>query len=367
MNERNGYVADEDFLSRKLRLKIELQAHGLRIPDGLATRAGGAGPADGITVFIDDITATVPTGGLYVERSPYSLRRESGGLWGLIKNGKRLCTLEVASEPAYYQRATADGVPYWKIAIRHGRDGVGSTVVQGCVYGGKACLFCAIALSRERGATTTVKSPEHIAEVARAAEDEGYSHIVLTTGTTDIRDRGIPHMFRCAAAVKSKTSMKVHVQFEPPEDLGLVDEIGTVADSAAINVETMDSLVIRRVAPGKATTGFARYRATWERAIEVFGRGQVTSFLLIGLGESLQSVLEGCLQMTTMGVFPMLVPLRPIKDTPMQSWSPPRAAEVREVYVAAAEMVRAAGLRASDCLAGCVRCGACSSFTDITG
>jgi radical SAM protein (TIGR04043 family) len=367
LNERNNYMADEDFLNWELRLKIDLQAHGLRVSDGLAPRAGGAGPADGITVYINDITATVPTGGLYVERSPYSLKPEGGGLWGLMDNGRRVCALEVAPEPGYYRRATADGVPYWKIALRHGRDGVGSTVVQGCVYDDKACMFCAIALSRERGATTAVKSPEDIAEVARVAEEEGYSHIVLTTGTTGLTDRGIPHLVRCAAAVKSKTTMKVHVQFEPPQDLGLVDEIGSVSDSAAINVETMDSLVLGRVAPGKAMTSFARYREAWERAVEVFGRGQVTSFLLIGLGESVQSVLEGCLQMTTRGVLPMLMPLRPIRGTPMESWSPPAVAEMIELYETAAEMVRAAGLRASDCLAGCVRCGACSAFTDITG
>ena len=360
-------MADEDFLNWKLRLKIELQAHGLRISDELAPRAGGAGPADGITVYIDDITATVPTGGLYVERSPYSLRREGSGLWGLMNEGQRVCALEVASEPGYYQRATADGIPYWKIALRHGRDGVGSTVAQDCVYDEKACMFCAIALSRERGATTSVKSPEDIAEVARAAEEEGYSHIVLTTGTTDITDRGIPHLVRCAAAVKSNTSMKVHVQFEPPKDLGLVDEIGSVADSAAINIEAMDSLIIWRVAPGKAMTGFGLYRKAWERAVEVFGPGQVTSFLLIGLGESVQSVLEGCLQMTTRGVFPMLMPLRPIRGTSMEAWSPPAVAEMRELYETAADIVGAAGLRASDCLAGCVRCGACSAFTDITG
>ena len=63
----------------------------------------------------------------------------------------------------------------------------------------------------------------------------------------------------------------------------------------------------------------------------------------------------------------MLVPLRPIKGTPIESWSPPRVAEVREVYENVAAMVRAAGLRASDCFAGCVRCGARSAFTDITG
>jgi hypothetical protein len=88
---------------------------------------------------------------------------------------------------------------------------------------------------------------------------------------------------------------------------------------------------------------------------------------LIGLGESRQSVLEGCMQMTSRGVFPMLMPLRPIMGTPMESWSPPGVAQVRELYQTIAEMVRAAGLRASDCLAGCVRCVACSAFTDITG
>ena len=359
-------MVKDGLLNRKTKLKIDLQAHGLRIPDGLSARAGGAGPADGITVFIEDITATVPTGGLYVERSPYSLRQE-GSAWVLLKDGKRVCSLEVAPEPAFYDGFTSDGVSFKKIALRHGRDGIGSTVVQDCVYNEKACMFCAIELSRERGATTPVKSPEHVSEVAKAAEEEGYSHIVLTTGTSNIKDRGILHLARCATAVKSNTDMRVHVQFEPPEDLGLVDEIGAVADSAAINVETMDSLVLRRVAPGKAMTSFARYRETWERAVEVFGRGQVTSFLLIGLGESAQSVLEGCRQMTTRGVFPMLMPLRPIRGTPMESWSPPDAAQTSEIYESAAEMVRATGLRASECLAGCVCCGACSAFTEITG
>jgi len=360
-------MAEDGSFDWELELKIDLQAQGLCIPGGLAARAGGAGPADGITVFMGDVTATVPTGGLYVERSPYSLRQEDGDSWELMKYGERICSLEVAPEPAFYRGFTGEGLSYKKIALRHGRDGIGSTVVQNCVHGERACMFCGIALSRQRGETTSQKSPEDIAEVAGAAEEEGYSHVVLTTGTTSIRDSGMPHLVRCAAAVKGKTNMKVHVQFEPPEDLSLVDEIGRIADSAAINVESLDSSVLWKVAPGKAMTSFARYRETWKRALEVFGRGQVTSFLLIGIGESAQSVLEGCLRMTDLGVYPLLVPLRPIRGTPMESWAPPDAAQVSELYETAARMVRAAGLLAGECLAGCVRCGACSAFTDITG
>lgn len=351
----------------KLKLKIDLQARGARVPEDLVARHGGAGPADGITLFFEDITATVPTGGLYVENSPYSITVKGRETCDLLRDGERLRVVGVAGEPAYYSKTTADGVPYHKIALRHGRDGIGSTVTQSCAYGEEACMFCGIALSREAGATAAKKRPGDLAEVAAAAEKEGYSHIVLTTGTTSLRERGIEHLARCASAVKSRTDLKIHVQFEPPGDMGLIEKIAEVADSASINIESFDEQALSNIAPGKAATGIERYTEAWRRAVEAFGEGQVTSFVILGIGERPNSTADGCRLLCSLGVYPFLLPLRPLRGTPMESWLPPSAEEVIGTCEPCAEIVREAGLHAAECLAGCVHCGACSAFPDMTG
>ncbi len=348
-----------------LELKVELQSLGIRVPGELRFRAGGAGPADGITLFIDELVATVPTGASYVERSPFSLS-DAGGAFELLKDGRSLGEVRPAPDPAFYAFETEGLVPFHKIALRHGRDGIGSTVAQGCSHGADSCKFCAISLSKELGATIARKSPGELAEVAAAAEGEGYAHIVLTTGTTG-GEMGIAHMAECAASVRARTGMRIHVQFEPPEDMGLIERVARVSDSAAINVECFDRAVLADIAPGKARTGLPRYRNAWRKAVDTYGPGQVTSFIILGLGEPDESVLEGAKVLASMGVYPFLVPLRPLRGTPLETWSPPESGRVMRLFEAAAATVQEARLSASSCLAGCVRCGACSTITDLTG
>ena len=348
-------------------LKIELQAHGARAPGGLSARAGGAGPADGITLFSGGIAVSVPTGGLYASDSPYSIEAAPGGRAGVFLKERHLCDAELAGEPAFCGMRTPGGVSYGRIALRHGRDGIGSTVVQSCSRTADSCTFCAISASSRSGATTARKSPEELALVSAAAEAEGYSHVVLTTGTTSTVDAGIPYLLDCAAAVKSSTGMMVHVQFEPPADPGLIDGIATVSDSAAINIESFDEEVRARVTPGKAATATGRYAQAWRRAVRAYGPGQVTSFMIAGLGESPASVIEGARLLVSLGVYPFIVPLRPLPGTPLERERPPGAAYMSGIYEEAADIVGTAGIEASRVLAGCVRCAACSAFPDITG
>ncbi len=348
-----------------LRLKVQLQSLGLRAPGGLSARKGGAGPADGITLLIGDLVATVPTEAWYAARSPYEIRGGAGDEWSLLRDGEHITEIRVSGDPLFYGRVTSDGVAYDRIALRHGRDAIGSTVAQGCAHGQDACKFCAVSASARAGATVATKEPGQIAEVAAAAEAEGYTHVVLTTGSTG-EDAGMEHLTACAGEVKARTGMRVHVQYEPPTDPGLIDLVASVSDSAAVNIECFDEHVLEKVAPGKAATGIERFEQCWERSVASYGRGQVTSFIILGLGESRQSVVEGTRLLTSLGVFPFILPLRPLSGTPLESWSPPAFDVTMDAFVAASELVLEAGLSASDCLAGCVRCGACTAFTDIT-
>lgn len=358
-----------------VRLKVELQASGVRLENGSTgrggARAGGAGPAEGITLFIRDLVATVPVGASFVERSTFTLGDADPTMPGLLlrKDGVDSGRFRLAPEPEFYDRLTSDGVPMRQVALRHGFKAIGSTVVQACSRGGDACAFCGIALSRKSGATVARKSPEQLAEVSVLALQEGFSHIILTTGTVNLEDCGISALEPCARAIKEATEgrMKVHVQFEPPGDPGWIGRVAEVSDSAAINIECFDAEVLGRVAPGKAAAGLKKYEDAWSLAVDRFGEGQVTSFIIAGLGESRQSVLEGCELLCEMGVFPFLVPLRPIPGTPLGSASPPGADHIIALYEDAARIIERHGLSARMCSAGCVRCGACSAIGDFAG
>src|SRR5689334_21980220 len=60
-----------------------LQSEGLRVQVPVATRTGGAGPADAGMLYIEGVPATVPTTAEYVAESPYTLRGEDDGGWGV--------------------------------------------------------------------------------------------------------------------------------------------------------------------------------------------------------------------------------------------------------------------------------------------
>ena len=350
---------------RLIELKAELQSCGA-MAGGLPSREGGAGPSDGTTLFIGDVVVNVPVLGAFATRSRFSIE-ESGGEFMLFDRGVELTRVEPACEPGFYSLDTPGGVSFRKLALRHGRDAIGTTVVQTCVHGSNACRFCSIDSSAAAGATLFEKDPDEIGRVAAAAEEEGYRHVILTTGTTRSAGRGIEKLERCASAVRRTTFMKIHVQFEPPDDAAWIEEAGRSADSCAINIESFDPGVRASMTPGKAKTPTDDYVAAWKKAVDVFGPGNVTCFIVVGLGEEDASVEEGVKLLASLGVYPFLLPLRPLRGSRLRDVEPPPVERMMRLYESCAVPVADAGLKAANCAAGCVRCAACSAFPDITG
>jgi len=122
----------------------------------------------------------------------------------------------------------------------------------------------------------------------------------------------------------------------------------------------------RNISPGKSRVTVEDYFAAFRRAVEVFGEGQVSSYVIVGLGESTESILAGCQRLVDMGVYPFVVPLRPIVGSAMEDVSAPSAEEMIPIYQAVADMLHRRGMHFTDSLAGCVRCGACSALPAFT-
>jgi len=347
------------------RLITELQSRGLRVEQPFETRRGGAGPADAGMIWVEGVAVTVPVGADYVASSPFVLRREDEG-WGIYRDQARIATADPLERPRFYDLATADGVPYWKIALLH-LDSLASTVLQTCTYWGTTdqCQFCGIELSLQADRTIAVKRPDQLAEVAVAAKElDGVVDVTLTTGSTSAPDRGARYLGRCAHAIKQATGLPIEGQFEPPGDLGVLDEVHDDGlDSVGIHVESFDPDVLARIAPGKARTGIDGYFRAWERAVEVFGAGQVSTYVILGMGEDPELTIEGCRRAIDVGVYPFVVPLRPVPGSLMGDCLPPAPDYMDRVYRQVAPYLVARGLGSGDVRAGCARCQACSAIS----
>jgi radical SAM protein (TIGR04043 family) len=129
-----------------------------------------------------------------------------------------------------------------------------------------------------------------------------------------------------------------------------------------MHLEAVTPEVRARIMPGKAEITVQQYFAAFETAVQVFGRGQVSTYILAGLGDSEQAILTTCEQLIAIGVYPFVVPFVPLSGTPLAGHSAPTAQSMRSLLATLGRMLASANLRSGDIKAGCGRCGACSTL-----
>ena len=84
--------------------------------------------------------------------------------------------------------------------------------------------------------------------------------------------------------------------------------------------------------------------------------------MILGLGEDPGVTVRECWRAIDIGVYPVVVPLRPVPGSLMADLPPPGATYMREVYRKVVPYLRSRGLASWQVKAGCARCGACSAM-----
>jgi radical SAM protein (TIGR04043 family) len=283
--------------------------------------------------------------------------------------------VEPIARPRFYDLRTADGVAYEQLARMHGDDVLATTVVQTCIrYASEStrCRFCTIEESLRASATTQVKRPDQLAEVAAAARRlDGVRQMVMTTGTSNGPDRGARHLARCVAAVMAAVpELPIQVQIEPPLELEWIDRLRAAgAQAIGIHIEALDPEVRRRWTPGKAEVSLERYEQAWRHAVGVFGANRVSTYLLVGLGEDPDELVAGAQRLIALGVYPFVVPYRPLAGAlaHRDGVPAPDPVTLADVTRRVGAALAASGMRGSDQVAGCAACGACSALRHAGG
>jgi len=353
----------------------ELQSFGLRLDDptspnaGVASRRGGAGPSDHKAVIVDGHTIMVPVHTSTAWRSPFLAQApDAQGRSALTRSAIPIANISFPKAPRFYECETADGIPYSQIATLHGSDVLATTVLQTCIrYESrrKTCKFCSIGQSLAAGRTIAHKTPEQLAEVAKAAVAlDGVRHMVLTTGTPATPDRGAQVLVDSVVAIRAVVDIPIQVQCEPPDtDAWFARMKDAGVDTLGMHLEAVTPEVRERIMPGKASVPLEYYMESFKAAVEVFGRGQVSTYILAGLGDSPEAILAMSERLVDMGVYPFVVPFVPISGTPLEDHPAPAPEFMKSILEPLAKIVSDAGMRSSDIKAGCGKCGACSSMS----
>ena len=159
----------------------------------------------------------------------------------------------------------------------------------------RACAFCNVST----GLPNPI-DPHEPDLVAKAVARLGLGHVVITSVTRDdMPDGGADHFYHCVLAVRRRTGAAVEVL--TPDFLGNTDAIDRVLEASPDvfnhNTETVPRLYDR-----------VRRNARYQRTLDLLKRVKdrrpeipTKSGLMLGLGETVEEVLEVCADLRSVG------------------------------------------------------------------
>ena len=107
-----------------------------------------------------------------------------------------------------------------------------------------------------------------------------------------------------------------------------------------MHIEAVTPAIRERIMPGKASVPLERYMKAFEAAVPVFGRGQVSTYILAGLGDTKEAILAMSAELIARGVYPFVVPFVPISGTPLEDHPTPSPGFMHEILSPLAGMLK---------------------------
>lgn len=174
------------------------------------------------------------------------------------------------------------------------------TVSEKCVYD---CKFCPV--PKIKGG---IKDNEQVSRMVSDAYATGsLDAISLTSGVAETPETEVERMVGIIKELTREYDIPVGVSVYPTIDSS-ERLYAAGASEIKYNVETMDERIFSQVCPELSLQGVLD---SLENAVDVFGRNNVCSNIMLGLGESDEVVEKGAGKLTGIGVIPILRPISP--------------------------------------------------------
>lgn len=328
-------------------LKTRILAEGVRLELSAAQSAAAkpphrvrSGSCGGLDMILPDGTwVNAPVHERFAAASPLRIVSEDAQPLLLTEDGQ--VPVALIPPPAYYAQRSSRGTPL-RLVGQLCSDRLGIGLTNACTYyrsRESRCRFCSIGLNtaNERGN----KHDADVLETVLAALDDPFApahHVLLGGGTPNSTDAGVPRIAKLAAAIKSRRDVSIYAMLAPPRDLAQLERLAEAGvDEIGLNIEVFGDAAARDFIPGKnAAVSRADHWRALERAVELFGPLNTRSITVVGL-EPAADTISGVERLASIGVLPILSPLRPLDGTSLEHHRRLSAGELWELTIAAAE------------------------------
>lgn len=229
----------------------------------------------------------------------------AGGQSVFFQSGQRMVRLSVVASSPLRLESRPEGVAILRgdmeIAcgqlaepLLHCPEQAYITVSERCIYD---CKFCAV--PKLGGG---VKSRQTILKMVEEASKTGkLRSISLTSGVEESPELEAKRVAEVVRDLKGY-GLPIGVSISPfPGVNQILKDAG--ADEVKYNLETVDQGLFERICPG---ISFQDIMDALQEAVALFGRNRVFSNVIVGLGESDETLARGIDMLTGMGVLPIL-------------------------------------------------------------
>lgn len=201
-----------------------------------------------------------------------------------------------------------------------------------------------------------IKNTEQIFSILDDVSKTGdLKAISLTGGVEQSPDRELERMTRLMEEVAMEYNVPIGVSVYPtPDNSDALYAAG--ADEVNHKVETMDRDIFSRVCPD-LLIGYVVHELG--SAGELFGKDHVSSNIIIGLGESDETVLAGVDHLAGIGVIPVLRAVVMHKNLSLPYASRPSADRLLNLAIGLRESLNKHGLSPRNARTMCLPCTGC--------
>ena len=294
-----------------IRLKAELLCYGMTVDKDSREALFKEYPhffdkgfIDAVNLKVEGATACVSIAEEYSTRSPYVLKKEENGYF--VCKGDEKYTVE------FFKALPKTDTVLDDLARLHDTGCINIWPSTSCCYdtAENKCKFCSLECKNK----APIDARELALAIKKLFEKTPHQTLNFSGGTYKNPDNMVDYWCELTENIREFSDCAIAIEFAPPSDLTRLEKLKRAGANAVImNLEIADPTLRKRICPGKSSISYEHYHKALEKAVEIFGWGQVSSVLIGGIQPE-EDIISECEKLAAMGVFPTIMPFRPMDN-----------------------------------------------------
>jgi radical SAM enzyme (TIGR01210 family) len=341
-----------------LDLKANLLCYGIHIKDEKTIDVLSEPPyliergfVHSTNILLGDVPVNVCINDTFCLNSPYEVIAR-GNVINLFYKGEYVRNISLLKlEPWCFD--SIDGYKIGEYLRPHSQNCIAMWPNWNCCFSDK-CKFCSL-----KNDKPTLSSETAAKMICHALSYNSKYEVALGGGIFESFEENVKYYSEIAHLVLQNYSVLISLETIPPlskKEMLIYKESGI--SSLIMNLEIFDDDLRKNICPCKFTITKDRYFEAFKEAVEIFGKGQVSSVLLVGI-QPTEDLIQAASRMTKLGVIPVIMPFQPLSNSSMMDYSVTDVDEYLEVSSRVSKMIIDNNLTNFISI-GCTKCGACS-------